>query len=131
MGCPPLKSFFSWMHGPRISCSHGKLVLGPRVPLGQLPHVPPPGQSVLGPCAPLSTTCPPVSQRLQNTYIILCGHSVDRPGDDDRSGEDAAVPEESHFTPKQIELFQCTKMDDLYPDTDYMAWLIWIIILRM
>ena len=28
-------------------------------------------------------------------------------GDDDRSGEDASMLEESHFTPKQTELFQC------------------------
>ena len=33
--------------------------------------------------------------------------------------------EESHFTPKQIELLSCfsdgTKMDDLYTDTNYVA----------
>ena len=50
---------------------------------------------------------------------------MDRPGDNDRSGEDASMLEESHFTPKQIELFQCRYGNgyDLYTDTDYVAWL--------
>ena len=62
MGCPPLK-LSPRTRGPRTSCPPGQLVLGPHVPLGQL---------VLGPCVPLRTSCPPVSERLQNSYIILC-----------------------------------------------------------
>ena len=50
---------------------------------------------------------------------------MDRPGDNDRSGEDASMLEESHFTPKQVELFQCRYENgyDLYKDTDYVPWL--------
>ena len=33
--------------------------------------------------------------------------SMDRPANNDRSGEDASMLEESHFTPRQIEVFQC------------------------
>ena len=51
--------------------------------------------------------------------------SVDRAGDNDRSGEDASMLEESHFTSEQIELFQCRYENgyDLYTDTDYVTWL--------
>lgn len=51
--------------------------------------------------------------------------SIDRAGDDDRSGEDASMLEESHFTSEQIELFQYRYENgyDLYTDTDYVTWL--------
>ena len=51
--------------------------------------------------------------------------SMDRAGDNDRTGEDASMLEESHFTPKQIELFQYRHENgyDLYTDTDYVTWL--------
>ena len=55
MGCPPLNCPpDTW---PRTSCPSGQLVLGPHVPLGQLV---------------LRMSCPPMSERLQTSYIILC-----------------------------------------------------------
>ena len=62
MGCLPLK-LSPRTRVPRTSCPPGQPVLWPCVP---------PGQLVLEPRVPLRISCPPMKERLQNSYIILC-----------------------------------------------------------
>ena len=51
---------------------------------------------------------------------------MDRPGDEDRCGEDASMLEESYFTPKGIQLLQYWYKNGykLYAGSDCIAWLI-------